>query len=105
MEQMEQVERNKQRNGYWSGLLSGLLLAILLFGCIFIGKQVYQIFEAKRIAEETQAQDAELLNDYTAAKIDILEDTIHQYYLEEADRGNPLFYSLHPHWRLLRYGG
>ena len=86
MEQMEQVEQNNQRNGYWSGLLSGLLLAILLFGCIFIGKQVYQIFDAKKIAEEARAEDAELLNDYTAAKIDILEDTIRQYYLEEADR-------------------
>lgn len=87
MEQMEQVERNNQRNGYWSGLLSGLLLAILLFGCIYIGKQVFQIFEAKQIGKEAQAEDAELLNDYTAAKIDVIEDTIRQYYLEEADRG------------------
>lgn len=87
MEQMEQVERNNQRNVYWSGLLSGLLLAILLFGCIYIGKQVFQIFEAKQIGEEAQAEDAQLLNDYTAAKIDVIEDTIRQYYLEEADRG------------------
>ena len=97
MEQMEQVERNKQRNGYWSGLLSGLLLAILLFGCIYIGKQVFQIFEAKKIAEGAKAEDAELLNDYTAAKIDIIEETIRQYYLEEADRSqmeNGIYYGL-----------
>ena len=83
---MEQMEQNNQRNGYWSGLLSGLLLAILLIGSIYIGKQVFQIFEAKKIAQEAQAEDAELLNDYTAAKVEVIEDTIKQYYLEETDR-------------------
>ena len=83
---MEQMEQNNQRNAYWSGLLSGLLLAILLIGSIFVGKQVFQIFETKKIAENAQSQDAELLNDYTEAKVGILEDTINQYYLEEVDR-------------------
>lgn len=83
---MEQMEQNNQKSGYWSGLLSGLLLAILLIGCIYIGNQVFQIFEAKKITEEAKAEDAELLNDYTAAKIDVIEDTIRQYYLEEVDR-------------------
>lgn len=83
---MEQMEQNNQKSGYWSGLLSGLLLAMLLIGCIYIGNQVFQIFEAKKITEEAKAEDAELLNDYTAAKIDVIEDTIRQYYLEEVDR-------------------
>lgn len=83
---MEQMEQNDQRKAYWSGLLSGLLLAILLISVIFVGKQVFRIFEAKRIAGEAQSEDAELLNDYTEAKIDIIEDTIHQYYLEEVKR-------------------
>ena len=84
---MEQMEQNNQRNGYWSGLLSGLLLAILLIGCIYVGKQVYRIFETKKIAQNAQAPEAELLNDYTEAKIDVIEDTIREYYLEEVDRG------------------
>ena len=83
---MEQMEQNNQRNGYWSGLLSGLLLAILLIGSIYVGKQVFQIFEAKKIAENAQAEDAELMNEYTAAKVEVIEDTIKEYYLEEADR-------------------
>lgn len=86
MEQIEQREQNNQRSGYWSGLFSGLLLAILLFGCIYTGKQVFQIFETKKIMQEAQTEDAELLNDYTSAKIEVIEDTIHQYYLEETDR-------------------
>lgn len=93
MEQMEQdnkitepMEEKKQKNGYWSGLLSGLLLGVLLIGCVYIGKQVWEIFEVKKLAGETAAEDAELMNDYTAAKIEVLEDTIRQYYLEETDR-------------------
>ena len=85
---MEQMEQNNKKNGYWSGLISGLLLAILLFGCVYIGNQVYRIFEAKQIAESSQTEDAELLNEYTAAKVDVIEDTIHQYFLEETSRSD-----------------
>ena len=83
---MEQMEQNNQKNGYWSGLLSGLLLAILLIGGIYLGKQVFQIFEAKKIAEQGQTENAELLNEYTAAKVDVITDTIKEYYLEEVER-------------------
>lgn len=83
---MEQMEQNNKRNGYWSGLISGLLLAILLIGCVYIGNQVYRIFESKKIAESNQAEDAELLNEYTAAKVEVIEETIKQYFLEETDR-------------------
>ena len=83
---MEEMEQNNQKNGYWSGLISGLLLAVLLGGCIFIGSQVYRIFEAKQIAESNQAEDAELLNEYTAAKVEVIEETIQQYFLEETSR-------------------
>ena len=77
---MEQMEQNNQKNGYWSGLISGLLLAVLLGGCIFIGSQVYRIFEAKQIAESNQAEDAKLLNEYTTAKVEVIEETIQQYF-------------------------
>ena len=83
---MEQIEQNNQRNAYWSGLLSGLLLAILLIGGIFLGRQVFRVFEAKRVVEESKSQEAGLLNDYTTAKVGIIENTINQYYLEEVDK-------------------
>ena len=80
------MEQNNQRNGYWSGLFSGLLLAILLIGCIYVGKQVFQIFETKKVVQEAQAEDAELLNEYTSTKVEVIEDTIQQYFLEETSR-------------------
>ena len=83
---MEQMEQNNKRNGYWSGLISGLLLAILFIGCVYIGYQVYGIFQAKKVVESNQAEDAELLNEYTVAKVEVIEETIEQYFLEETDR-------------------
>lgn len=85
---MEQMEQNNQRNGYWSGLFSGLLLAILLFGCVYVGKQVFQIFENKRIVMDAQSEEAELMNEYTTAKVEVIEDTIREYFLEEANRSD-----------------
>ena len=86
IDQLEQREQNRTGNGYWSGLLSGLLLAMLIFAAFTIGKQVYQIFETKKITKEAKVEDAKLINEYTAAKVSVIEDTIRQYYLEEADR-------------------
>lgn len=85
---MDQMEEKEIKTGYWSGLLSGLLLAILLFAGFFIGKQIIGIFENKKIQQEATAPDAELMNEYTAAKIEVIEDTIAQYYLEEIDRND-----------------
>ncbi|MGN1332860.1 MAG: S41 family peptidase [Lachnospiraceae bacterium] len=73
----------KEKNGYWSGLLSGLLLAVLLLGCLYVGKQVYGIYEAKQIANGKE--QSELLSDYTTAKIKVIEDTIDKYYLTGTD--------------------
>lgn len=86
MEQNEQIEQNNQRNGYWSGLLSGLLLAILLIGSFYIGNQVYQIFKVKNTVKKAQTESEELLNEYTAAKVGVIENTIQQYYLEETEK-------------------
>ena len=81
------MEQNNRKNGYWSGLISGLLLAILLIGCIYIGNRVFRIFEAKKIAEQNQTEDAELINEYTAAKVEVIENVFER---SEAEFGNAL---------------
>ena len=73
----------KVKNGYWSGLLSGLLLAVLLLGCLYVGRQVYRIYEARQIANGKEQN--ELLTDYTTAKIEVIEETIGKYYFSEAE--------------------
>ena len=85
MEQYEEIEEKEQKNGYWSGLLSGLLLALLLFGCIFVGKLVLGIFYPKKIVPDFQVENAELLDENTKAKVEVIEKIIGQYYLEETD--------------------
>lgn len=71
----------KEKNGYWSGLLSGLLLAVLLLGLAYVGHQVYRIYEARQIANGKE--QAELLSEYTMAKIEVVEETIERYYLSD----------------------
>ena len=73
---METGNEKREKNGYWSGLLSGLLLAVLLFGCVYVGRQVYGIYEAKQIANGKE--QSELLSDYTTTKIEVIEDNIFQ---------------------------
>lgn len=80
---METGNEKREKNGYWSGLLSGLLLAVLLFGCVYVGRQVYGIYEAKQIANGKE--QSELLSDYTTTKIEVIEDTIEKYYLTGSD--------------------
>lgn len=81
MEEMNQQPR--QKNGYWSGLLSGLLLALLLLGIWYIGSQTYGIFKARQIANsQGNEADGVLLDEYTTSKVEVIEDTIQQYYLE-----------------------
>ena len=81
MEEMNQQPR--QKNGYWSGLLSGLLLALLLLGIWYIGNQTYGIFKAKQIAgSASKHEDGVLLDEYTTSKVEVIQDTIEQYYLE-----------------------
>ena len=72
-----------ERKGYWSGLLSGLLLAVLLISCGYVGSRVYKVFViSQALRNENQT---ELVNSYTTSKIEVIEDTIQQYYLEDAD--------------------
>lgn len=84
MEEMNQQQ--KQKNGYWGGLFSGLLLALLLMGAGFIIRQTYDIFHAKKIASlSSTGEHRELLDEYTSSKVEVIEDTIHEYYLEETN--------------------
>lgn len=75
----------QERKGYWSGLLSGLLLAVLILGGCYIGNQVYKIYQAKQIVQTNQENEP-LVNDYTASKMEVIENTIHQYFLNETDK-------------------
>ena len=72
-----------ERKGYWSGVLSGLLLAVLLIGCGYVGSRVYKIFVISQAVKNEE--QTELVNSYTTSKIEVIEDTIQQYYLEDAN--------------------
>ncbi len=72
-----------KKSGFWGGLLSGLLLAVLLIGCTYLVRALFGIYTAGQSGAGTGGN--EVLNDYTKAKIEIIEDTIEKYYLAESD--------------------
>jgi len=72
-----------KKSGFWGGLLSGLLLAVLLIGCTYLVRALFGIYTAGQSGAGNGRN--EVLNDYTKAKIEIIEDTIEKYYLAESD--------------------
>lgn len=78
-------DREKQRKAYWGGMFSGMLLAILLLAIIYIAGIAIKIGQGRMTIQDRNSETREaLLDEYTTSKIDVIEDTIEKYYLEEA---------------------
>lgn len=74
-----------EKKTFRSGLLCGLLLAILIIGSIYTGKEIYMMLRYQRM-QETQAEAADaVVNSATMTKMQVVKDTIDQYYLEAID--------------------
>lgn len=74
-----------EKKTFRSGLLCGLLLAILIIGSIYTGKEIYMMLRYQRM-QETQAEAADaVVNSATMTKMQVVKDTINQYYLEDID--------------------
>lgn len=74
-----------EKKTFRSGLLCGLLLAILIIGSIYTGKEIYMMLRYQRM-QETQAEAADaVVNSATMTKMQVVKDTIDQYYLEDID--------------------
>ena len=89
---LENTTRNKNiGNGggkkFLAGLLSGILLMALIFGGVYIGKQVYTIYLYKQTTAKTEADKSEeIISADTNRKMKVIEDTIEKYYLDEVDK-------------------
>lgn len=70
------------KNKFISGLVTGFLLASILVGGVYIGTQVYMIYQLKQVANGNYSSD-QVLDGVTDQKIEIIESTIHQYYFDE----------------------
>ena len=74
-----------EKKSFRSGLLCGLLLACLVIGSVYIGSRVY----VKLVYEGAQKTDAEardpVVNASTSNKMQVVKDTIEEYYLEDVD--------------------
>lgn len=80
------------KKDYLRGLVTGLILTAFLLSCVSLGKQIKQYATIKKsLASQELSSDTgeisheKVSNAYTQKKIDIIQDTIEEYFLEEAD--------------------
>ncbi len=67
---------------FWRGLVTGLLIAIMLICGAYIGQR---IFETREPVRASANEEKSVVTDSSVEKMYLLQQTIEQYYLEEAD--------------------
>lgn len=76
----------KKSGGFLGGFLCGVLLCMFVVSCIYTGVQFYNVYRMQKEREALQTADAEpeqLVSDRTMSKLQIIEETISDYYYEE----------------------
>lgn len=80
-------ENNEQnRSSFYKGLVSGLGIAFLISVLSFVGVKIYRDVNeyAKRMNSDSTVH-TNIVNDDSIKKLNILEDTINKYYLQDVD--------------------
>lgn len=85
-EKIEQPKSTKRNSGFLGGFLCGLLVCMFVVSCIYTGVQfhkVYQMQQERKALQDGTAEPEQLVNDMTMSKLEIIEETISDYYYEE----------------------
>ncbi len=75
----------KNNKSFLSGMISGLLIAMVLLGGIYIGKQIYTINLLHQEEGTGKTEQDPVVNEDTMAKMQVIEDTISQNFLQNVD--------------------
>ena len=67
---------------FWRGLVTGLLIAIMLLCGAYIGQRMVENRSLARTSDEGKES---VVTDESIEKMYLLQQTIDQYFLEEAD--------------------
>ena len=81
----EQQKQPKRGGGFLGGFFCGLLSCLLVVSCTYVAVQFHGLWEMTREKEVTQQTEGEeeLVSDQTMAKLQVIEETISEYYYEE----------------------
>ena len=83
---VQQQERREKRF-YFTGMLTGVCLAAVLFcGVMLIKSMIKERKDDTGVSAD--AQEVSVVNDTSMSKLEILQNTIEQYYLEEVDEAS-----------------
>nr|WP_308626449.1 S41 family peptidase [uncultured Eisenbergiella sp.] len=79
------------KKSFWGGVITGVLAVALVLSGVFLGQSAWNLYQSSR-AQETAAHNGEesvssnsVANPQTMNKLQVLEDTINKYYLENVD--------------------
>ncbi len=79
------------RKSFLGGVLTGVLAISILAGGIYLGNAAWRLYQQARMRatavqeEENGVEEAGVANQQTMNKIQVLENTIDKYYLEDVD--------------------
>ena len=79
-------KKPKKGGGFIGGFFCGLLLCLLGVSCIYTVSQLYNVYQMRQERAALQEADGEakqLVSDMTMSKLQIIEETISDYYYEE----------------------
>ena len=79
------------KKSFWGGVITGVLAVALVLSGVFLGQSAWNLYQSSR-AQETAAHNGEegvssnsVANPQTMNKLQVLEDSINKYYLENVD--------------------
>ena len=81
----------KNRKSFWGGVLTGVLAVALVAGGIYLGYSAWMFFRYSRAQNVSVQENAEgvsansVATQNTLNKLDVIEETIEKYYLEDVD--------------------
>ena len=81
----------KNRKSFWGGVLTGVLAVALVAGGIYLGYSAWMFFQYSRAQNVSVQENAEgvsansVATQNTLNKLDVIEETIEKYYLEDVD--------------------
>lgn len=81
----------RNQKSFLGGVLTGVLAISILAGGIYLGHSAWRLYQQARMRttavqeEEEAAEEGSVANQQTMNKLQVLEDTISKYYLEEVD--------------------
>ncbi len=84
-ESLEKQRESRDKKYYFTGFLAGIFLSVVIFCGVILVRVIIRDRNNDTSASTEAEKEASVVNDTSTSKLEILQDTIEQYYLNEVD--------------------